>query len=56
VAGAVVGAVKAEPTNKVDEAENIINSAIFKLRIQETLRDHVVKEAQEETRFIADGF
>ena len=50
MAGAVVGAVKAEPAKKVDEAENIINSAVAKLRIQETLRDHVVKEAQKEER------
>jgi hypothetical protein len=49
MAGGVVGAVKAEPAKKVDEAENIINAAITKLKIQETLRDHVLKEAQKET-------
>jgi hypothetical protein len=49
MAGGVVGAVKAEPAKKVDEAENIINAAIAKLKIQETLRDHVLKEAQQET-------
>lgn len=50
MAGGVVGAVKAEPAKKVDEAENIINDAIAKLKIQETLRDHVIKEAQKKAK------
>lgn len=50
IAGGVAGAVKAEPAKKVDEAESIINEAIAKLKIQETFRDHFVKEAQEKTR------
>ncbi len=50
IAGGVVGAVKAEPAKKVDEAESIINEAIAKLKIQETFRDHFVKEAQKKTR------
>ncbi|MEN6318412.1 MAG: hypothetical protein ABFD82_06610 [Syntrophaceae bacterium] len=50
LAGAVDGAVKAEPSKKVDEAENIINETVAKLKIQETLRDRVGKEARKKAR------
>jgi uncharacterized membrane protein len=50
MAGGVVGAVKAEPAKKVDEAENIIKEAIAKLKIQETFRNHVAREAQQDKR------
>jgi hypothetical protein len=50
VAGAVVGAVKAEPARQVAEAESLIRTAIAELRVQESLRDHVTREALKENR------
>ncbi len=45
VAGAIVGAVKAEPAGQVADAESLIRRAVTELRVQESLRDHVIREA-----------
>ncbi|MCE5262539.1 MAG: hypothetical protein LLG97_03275 [Deltaproteobacteria bacterium] len=50
VAGAVVGAVKAEPAGEVAYAESLIRTAVAELRVQDSLRDHVTREALKERR------
>jgi hypothetical protein len=49
IAGSVVGAVKAQPAQKVEEAEAVIARAVAGLKAHETLRDHVLKKAQGQT-------
>jgi hypothetical protein len=49
--GGIYGAFEAEPSTKVEEAEATLTQAIAALRIQETLREHVLKKSREETRY-----
>ncbi len=46
----VVGAIKAAPAAKVEEATAALNKALGDLKVQETLRDRVLQEAREQTR------
>ena len=43
------GAVASEPQAKVQEAEETLKRAIATLQLQETLRDHVVKQIRQQT-------
>lgn len=49
--GSTYGAFAAEPAAKVEEAEATLTKAIAELKIQETLEEHVLKQAREETRY-----
>ena len=46
----VVGAIRAAPASKVEEATASLNKALGDLKVQETMRDRVLQEAREQTR------
>lgn len=50
VGGTVIGAVKGVPEEKRKEAETALTNAIAELKIQETMRNHVLNTAKEQTR------
>ena len=49
--GIVYGAVSAEPAEKVEEAEKIINEAIVKLEVQKALRNQLLETARLESQY-----
>ena len=50
MAGSFAGAAKAEPAEKVNASENILQSAVSSLRIHESMRDRFIQLAQNQTR------
>lgn len=51
VVGSVVGAVKGVSSKHVKEAEDAINKAISELKIQATMKDYVLRAAQQKTEY-----
>lgn len=50
VIGGVAGAVKGESSKKKKETEVTLNTVFSDINIQETVRNHILKECQEQTR------
>jgi hypothetical protein len=46
----IEGAIRADSRETVEQSEAALKAAIIKLKVQETMRDHVLRVAQQETR------
>lgn len=51
IVGGVYGAIAAEPAESVEEVEARIRQVLAELKMQEALRDHVLQEARNQTRY-----